>query len=292
MYAIPLATAIRSLVEAHHGGEPLEIYVLSDGFSAETRLKVSRSISEYDASIQWVSIDLTAFEHFSGLPYTSKMTYARIQIPYLLPSRIARVLYLDADLLVLDDVEKIWETDVEGCVLAAVVDQLDSQIKANQPGLERLPRVRDYFNAGVLFLDLSRWKEERISERAMEYLNENPSSFFADQDALNAVCDGLWKKLDPRWNFQACRVNNIADMSEAARPGIVHFVMGAKPWNAGVKNINAGFYDSFRSRTCFARNSRDKSVDFVLGAWCGLKIILKRNVLPQFVYKRLRPYPK
>jgi lipopolysaccharide biosynthesis glycosyltransferase len=279
---MPLATAIRSVVETYQGSQPLEIYVLSDGFSEVGRRKISHSILEYRASIQWVPIDLTAFHRFSTLPYISKMTYARLEIPNLLPHCISKALYLDADLLVLDDIEKVLETDLDGEVLAAVVDGLDSQIKASQRGLERQPRVRDYFNAGVLLIDLDRWREERISERALQYLNENPCTYFMDQDALNAVCDGLWKKLDPRWNFQKCSQKSIADSNELERPGIVHFVTDAKPWNAGIKNVNATFYDSFRSRTCFARSFPDKMHDLVLGAWCDLKRVLKRYIVPQF----------
>ncbi len=111
-------------------------------------------------------------------------------------------MYLDADILVLDDLESLWETDLEGAVVGAVLDGLDPKLKHGDPGFEEVPRVQDYFNSGVLLIDLGRWREERISERALELLINHPQSLFSDQDALNIVCDGRWKKLDPRWNFQ------------------------------------------------------------------------------------------
>ena len=55
----------------------------------------------------------------------------------------------------------------------------------------------------------------------------------------------------------------ISDLTGELRPGIVHFATSQKPWNASVRSLNASFYDSFRSRTCFARTPRDKLWDML-----------------------------
>ena len=276
-YAMPLATTFRSIVETNRKGWPLEFHVLSDGFSEEMRRRVLNSIPESSATIRWVPVDLTPFREFSTISYVSKMTYARFLISHMFKDDTSRVLYLDADLLVLDDLGPIWETNLEGAVLGAVLDGLDSQLKGGKPGLEKAPRVRDYFNAGVLLIDLDRWKKERISEKALEYLVRNPQSPYSDQDALNVACDTLWKKIDPRWNFQPYyEKKKISDMDPAERPGIVHFVTKAKPWNPSVPNLDARFYDGFRSRTCFARTTQDRLRDTLQGIWSRLKGRLRR----------------
>jgi lipopolysaccharide biosynthesis glycosyltransferase len=285
-YAMPLATAIRSLVEAYRGACTLEIYVLSDGIAEHTQEKVAHSLHGSTASIHWVPVDLAKYQKLSTLSYASKMTFARLEIPGLLPSSISRVLYLDADLLVLDGIEQIIHTDLHGNIVGAVVDGLDAQIKSKTAGLERLPHVGQYFNAGVLLIDLDRWREEQITERALQYLNENPSTPYADQDALNVVCDGRWKSLDQRWNFQNCRDTLIANTGLAARPGIVHFVMSAKPWNARVHNVNADVYDTFRARTGFARGRQEKYRDAMLRSWCGVKRFLKKSGIPQLLRRQ------
>jgi lipopolysaccharide biosynthesis glycosyltransferase len=275
-YAMPLATTLRSVVESDRSGRPLEFYVLCDDVPEGVRKKVFESLPKGSASIRWIEVDLGLFGQFSTMKYISKVTYARLLIPRLFPDTISRVLYLDIDLVVLDDLAPLWETDLEEAVVGAVRDELDSAIKGDMRGFDKVPRVREYFNAGVLLINLYRWRKERISEKALEYLALHPNSPFSDQDALNFACDGLWKKLDARWNFVAFRENTkISDLTGERRPGIVHFATSMKPWNASVLNVNASFYDSFRSRTSFGRTRTDKLRDMLLSVWFHIKGALR-----------------
>ena len=285
---MPLATTLRSIVESNASSWPLEFHLLSDGFSEDTRKRVFDSLPKGSASLRWLSVDMTPFREFETCSYISKMTYARFLIPNIFPDIVSRVLYLDADLLVLDDLGPLWEIDLAGVVVGAVLDNLDSQIKGNKPGVEGVPRVRDYFNAGVLLVNLEKWREERISEKALDYLVKNPKSPFSDQDALNVACDSLWKQLDPRWNFQEHYKNRIAELDPEHRPAIIHFVRNLKPWNASVISLNTSFYDAFRSRTCFARTYRDKLLDMVLRTWSRLKGVLKRYWVMQATWSAVR----
>lgn len=294
-YAMPLATTLRSIVEANQSSWPLEFHVLCDGFCGGTRKKVFNSLPMESALIRWTSVDMKLFEGFSSGQgpseasdkednYVSKMSYARLLIPRIIPETVSRVLYLDADVLVLDDLGPLWDTDLCGAVVGAVSDLFlhtayvangsDPQIeRANHPRYKDLPRVRDYFNAGVLVIDLDRWRENEISEKALEYLIRHSQSPHMDQDALNFVCDNLWKKLDSRWNFQDHHDKSLVE----CKAGIVHFVTRLKPWLASARSLNAGFYDSFRSRTCFSRTPSDKLLDSLLRLWGGVKNVVERR---------------
>jgi lipopolysaccharide biosynthesis glycosyltransferase len=288
-YAMPLATALRSIVEANHKRWPLDVHVLSDGFSEGTQRRVLSSLPKGSASIRWVPVDLGNFQEFSTLSYISKMTYARFLIPHIFQDTASRVLYLDADIIVLDDLEQLWETNLNGAVVGAVLDGLDTQLKNNKPGLENVPRVRDYFNAGVLLIDLDRWRKERISEKALEYLARNPLSPFSDQDALNVACDKLWKKMDPRWNLQDYyEKKRLSEMNLQQRPGIVHFVTREKPWDPRILHLNADFYDAFRSRTYFARTPQDKILAMVRQGWFNLKSVLRKYAFLRVIWERTR----
>ena len=271
MYAMQLATALRSVIETNHRRWPLDIHVLTDKFSDYARKKVIASLPPKSAFIRWVAADLEPYRKFATWEHISKVTFARLLIPGLFPETVSRVLYLDADLLVLDDLGPLWEADLEGAVVGAVLDELDPYIKNGTPGLEQMPRVPAYFNAGVLLIDLPRWRKERISERALEYLTQHPRAPFSDQDALNVACDGLWKRLDPRWNFQNHYETSISDMDRMEKPAVVHFVTSWKPWKPRSVSVNASFYDAFRSRTCFARTRREQLSDAVQTTWCRLK---------------------
>ncbi|RZN33405.1 glycosyltransferase family 8 protein [Bradyrhizobium sp. Leo121] len=270
-YAMPLATTLRSIVETDRSGEPLEFHVLADGLSERIRRRILDSLPHGSASIRWIEVDLGMFQEFSTISYISKITYARFLIPRIFPDTVSKVLYLDCDLLALDDLQALWATDLEGNVLGAVLDRLDSQIK-NQTVRLPVPRVRDYFNAGVLLIDLHQWRKAQIVETALDYLKRCPGSPYSDQDALNVACDGFWKKLDSRWNYLA--YNEKLDVSELAgehKPSIVHFTTWNKPWRPGVPNANAALYDSFRSRTRFPRNSMDRMEATLRIGWSHIK---------------------
>lgn len=287
-YAMPLATTLRSIAEANPKWWPLDLHVLSDGFSKDMERKVLESLPKGSATIRWIPVDVGLFQGFGMLPHTSKLTYARLLVSHVLPNAISRALYLDTDLLVLDDLTPVWKTNLEGFVVGAVLDRWDLRIKRSDPGLEDVPRVRDYFNAGVLLLDLKRWREERISEKAFEYLVQHPQTPFADQDALNVACDGRWIKLNPRWNFHDHRGKRILDMGPEERPGVVHFVGSAKPWNTSIPNVNASLYDAVRDRTCFASTSGQKVWYMVQDGWFCLKAVLRRYAVVRQVWKLIR----
>ncbi|MCK1607123.1 glycosyltransferase family 8 protein [Bradyrhizobium sp. 166] len=268
---MPLATTLRSIVDAARSSEPFEFHVLVDGLSERIRRRIFASLPHGSASIRWIEVDLETFRGFSTLSYISKATYARLLIPRIFPDSVSKVLYLDSDVLVLDDLRALLATDLEGNVVGAVLDGLDSELKTQTLRLP-VPRVQDYFNGGVLLIDLRQWRRAKISEAALEYLKRCPGSPFSDQDALNVACDGLWKRLDSRWNHLA--YNEKLDVSELAgehKPSIVHFTTWRKPWRAEASNANAALYDSFRSRTRFPRNSMDKMEDALRIGWSRIR---------------------
>ena len=45
--------------------------------------------------------------------------YQRLVAPDLLPTDVERVLYLDGDLLIRDQLDEIWETPLDGAIIAA-----------------------------------------------------------------------------------------------------------------------------------------------------------------------------
>jgi lipopolysaccharide biosynthesis glycosyltransferase len=284
-YAMPLATALRSIAEAKRAPDPLEVYILYNTFRDCTRRRVINSVLGTTLSINWIHVDLSRFEAYPTNSYISLTTFARLMIPELLPRNISKVLYLDADILVLDDLSELQHSNLNGAAVGAVLDRLDSRLKRGERlWTEGLPSVRNYFNAGVLMIDLDRWRADRISDRAFEYLRQHPYSPLSDQDALNVVCDGAWTQLDTRWNFLNDHNSLITGMPVLQRPAIIHFAGPMKPWQIGVRDPNARIYDRVRSRTFFARSKRDKAIDLLhaplrfleSGLWWQVKRQLRR----------------
>ena len=270
-YAMQLATALRSIVEANCRAWPVEAYILYDDFAQNIQARVVGSLPAGSASIHWVTMDLAPFQEFSGYKGFSKIFYSRLLIPRMFPAAIARVLYLDTDILVLDDLEPLCQMDLEGALLGAALDGLSTKVGIGDRASEGLPQVQDYFNSGVLLMDLNQWRTEGIAEKALEYLSTNGKSRFPDQNALNVVCEGRWKQMDRRWNYQDHYQTRVSSLPPDQRPAIVHFVTDGKPWKANALSVNARLYDSFRTRTRFAKSNSERVVDMLVRSWSGIK---------------------
>ena len=297
-YAMPLATTLRSITESNRRSWPLEIYILHDGFSPELQKKIADSLPndgpgmESSAVLNWVYIEVNRFAGFAtgalreSTKHISNMAYARLLIPEILPVFIPRALYLDVDLLVLEDLRPLWETDLGENVVGAVSDfdlhttyldqGFDPEFKrANHPDCKGLPSVPDYFNSGVLLFNLDRWRKEGITEKAFAYSRSHTCTPIVDQDALNVACNGRWKKLEGRWNIQDHRHRKMT----REEGGIVHFVTGFKPWLATSRSPSAGLYDYYRERTLFNRTPLEKVQDILIRLGTGIRNVLKRGGL-------------
>jgi lipopolysaccharide biosynthesis glycosyltransferase len=280
-YAMPLATTLRSMVESNTAHWPIEIHVLVEHFPQQLRQRVKSSLPAGSATIRWIDADLTRYSHLSATAGVTRplprITYARLLLPQVLPARAPRALYLDADILVLQDLGALWQADLKGTSVGAVLDGMDSARRGGAPAFAQVPRVRRYFNAGVLLMDLDRCRARGLAESAHRFLQAHPWSPYADQDALNVACDGDWLELDHKWNHQTIyHPVSLGHLPADRLPGIAHFVTGNKPWKASVLSPHAGYYDGFRSRTLFARTRGERLRDGAAAGWARAKTILKR----------------
>jgi len=217
----------------------LTIYVVDDGLDSDSRLRITASLPAHVA-VNWITPERAGFV---DLPLWGRMTiatYDKIMLGRWLPESVERALWLDCDLMVLCDLAQLWKLDhKQHCVLAV------------QDGLVRTHGARfgvaghremgiddgaEYFNAGVMLIDVARWRREDIAGRALAYLRENRRRvFFWDQEALNAVLAGHWGKLDSRWNWSpgleyADRTSASEIGARASLPRIIHFTGSLKPW--------------------------------------------------------------
>ncbi len=237
-YAMPLAVMGRSLLENHRSNRLLSLKVIDGGISSANRERIERSwagATIYPARWEWVT---PVFGEISSLPVWGRvpaLTYARLFLDsYFEPACDGRVVLLDSDTLVLGDLGELQDSSLDEAIIGACVDPFIPTVSSvdGLPGIvrRRLPDHAPYFNAGIMVVDLRRWREERVGERALEYIERLHRRLRQyDQDALNAVMAGRWKKLDGSWNTQP-RTPNALGIPLPEQPRIVHFSGRLKPW--------------------------------------------------------------
>lgn len=251
-----LAVALWSLL-AHNRRHDIEVHLITGlrDATAETRLRASL------ASFEPVRLEIHEFtwpekHSWHTSEHITAETYTRLHCPQVLDGAIDKVLYLDADLLVVDDLGPLWATDVSDVALAAAPDPYGE----DRDQALGLPPGAIYFNAGVLLINLARWRAEGLTERLSAYIREQgPRLRQHDQDALNALLHDRIRVLDLRWNLQARALHphraaavHRPDLRRAARqPGIIHFASSRKPWIFSVAIPHRALYRRYLRRTAW-----------------------------------------
>lgn len=116
--------------------------------------------------------------------HVSKTSLLKYYIAQALPD-LDKVLYLDSDVLVLHDLNELYQTNIEGKYLAAVKDP--SWFFENTHVLElNLEKRGFYFNAGVMLMNLKKIREDNLLAKLEDYTNNNFRTYM-DQDAFNVV---------------------------------------------------------------------------------------------------------
>ena len=142
--------------------------------------------------------------------YDSRSVYYRLLINRFIETTVSKVLYIDIDILVLGDVRQLIDIDMRDKTLGAVYDPMSWRkdcIDGNvflKPCNRKLDTVKinesNYFNSGVLLINLERWRNDAIDTKSIDFIKAyNP--LIIDQDTLNAITkDNI--NLDWSWNFQ------------------------------------------------------------------------------------------
>jgi lipopolysaccharide biosynthesis glycosyltransferase len=177
------------------------------------------------------------FHHVASWPsHLTAASLLRLRLPSVLDG-IDRVIYLDCDLVVLNDITTLYDTDLLDLPLAACLDfWLTGAPPFAPPGWDvgewhkflsevvGLADWRTYFNAGVLVMDLNRFRNTGLVHAAEQFLERTSyKTPFVDQEALNHVIDGAFVRLDSRWNVLAALGHS--------NPWIIHYAGPNKPWS-------------------------------------------------------------
>lgn len=283
-YARHMCVMLVSMLENASRPEHCHICVIDGGIKPETRKTIKEEVEKRKGIISFLDIDGSVYRDYPMSQNLTVAAYYRISIPELLSDSVKKVIYLDCDLIVKEDILNLWHFPLNGKHLAAVQDLSNSSHLTSG-----VPRHK-YFNSGVLLIDLEKWRRDGIAEKVHEYLNAHPEKIqFPDQCALNGVLFESWERLPLRWNHQSgvyrssrkrFRHFTAEEIKEARwNPGIIHYIGTSKPWKYPCFHPLADEYHYYLNRT----------------AWAGAKIegrspgaFLSWSLKPKLLKKYLR----
>lgn len=198
-YSGLLAASLLSLLEHNTNISELNIYVFDDGLKQESKDKLYQVVTPFGRNIQYLRVPTT--EELTGVTFQSQRWSStmilRLYVASLFPAEIERIIFLDCDILVLDSLQALWDTDLEGCYLAGVQECSGDKRKANLG----LPPQANYINAGVEVIDLKRLRQSDAEARYTAFLKKaNGYIPEVEQGTVNACISEHIKLIHPRWN--------------------------------------------------------------------------------------------
>lgn len=237
------ATGVRSCLDRDAGD--LHVHLFHDQpIAGADRGRLADMIRAAGAEVSWQAVEpeRLAMLPSKGPALGSRTSWIRVLLPELLPG-VDKVIYLDADTLVLQTLSDLWSTDLRGAPLGAVANVVEPARDGHIRELGLEP-AGAYFNAGVLLMDLETMRRAGAVGRLTAFVAANRERLiWFDQDALNVTFAGSWHPLHPRWNAQnsfwtwgewASRVFEAGPLTEAkSAPAIIHFEGPSicKPWH-------------------------------------------------------------
>jgi lipopolysaccharide biosynthesis glycosyltransferase len=265
-YALCLATMLHSLEHHLRRYKTIQVVVLYTALKASNRRKIIATLNKKRISLTWIRVDDNRVRCLTTSQRISKATYYRLLIEEALPE-CPRVLYLDCDLVINNDIGLLWDERLDGALLLAVPQvSPDASTASSKRGLPSykdlgIPPDTKLFNAGVLSIDLSAWRQHRISERIIEYLHRyNDKVLWWDQDGLNAILHSEWRMLDYRWNVMTsifryfdCWKDSPFERAQyydiITHPFIIHYNSSSKPWNGDYNLPYKEYFFRYLDRT-------------------------------------------
>lgn len=261
-YSMGLAAMGYSLGASHRGQRRIELVILDGGISEETKAKLHESWRDMDMTIRWMTPDVSAIEHLPLKFWFTRATYLRLLIPDLLPQTLNKAIYMDCDVLVLKDIEELWNVELGEHPIGAVQDMKLPNFGKAFLSLDGLPPAdTPYYHSGMLLMNLQKWRERDLTKKIIQFIEDHSATIrWIDQDGINAVLAHSCLPLDPRWNVSIESFTDAWEKSPFDRdtftslttnPSIVHFATRSKPWHAECKHPKTPLFFQFLDNTAW-----------------------------------------
>lgn len=254
-YAQHTAVAMASVLVNTIVPQKIQFYLIDDEIQQENKEKITKTVKNLGGNIEFIKIKNSKLEDCYVSGELSRASYFRLDIANILDESIEKIIYLDCDLLVYDDIEKMWQLDMGEKPVAATCDlgiMASARVRKQKNKFIGLPVDAPYFNAGVLIMNLKKWRDGNYAEAiiALATQNKYPNH---DQDALNKFFMNNWQEIPLRWDVIPpvfnlfLKIVTKPDLRKKAieaklNPAIFHYAGGYKPWEY---EIHDGFNDKY-----------------------------------------------
>ena len=210
-YSKFVGTSMTSIFE--NTSADVTVHILHDNtLTVDNRDKFVYVAGRYNQQVKFYNVEESCKQEITNLKHMfpkeslerfSIGTAFRLFAPKIIANNIDKIIYLDCDVIVNLDIKEMWQIELDNKPLAAVLEWEDSRI--SQQGLQicrdGLVKGEDYFNAGVIIINLSRWRTDNSQmQKKLTFITNNPKYHLFDQDFLNYCFSTQYLKLPSKFN--------------------------------------------------------------------------------------------
>lgn len=243
-YVVPTYIVCKTLVDSRNADTEYEIIIMDIGLTEEDKEKLNLLQMENEGvSLRVLPVSTEDMRNY-GFDKTDRWplaTYIKFIIADVLTD-YEKIIYLDGDMLVCQDLNPLYQTDITDVYLGAVRDRL-YDVEAHEKRL-RIAKGR-YFNTGCMLLNLVKMREDAFSKKCIEAKQNDTTLGLADQDAYNVVCRNRVLMLPMKYNFyiqylgmqesieyfrEQC-ICTYVNKDEMRKDVAVIHMIGDRPWN-------------------------------------------------------------
>ena len=235
-----------------------DVYLLHRDIPAAALERLARELDALGYTLLPIAVDGSLFDAAKVTKQYPQEMYYRLLAGRLLPERVHRALYLDPDILVINPIDALLDIDLGGKLFAAASHSGKAEL-AGGVNRVRLGTEHDYYNSGVLLMDLDACRREIVPEDVFGYVREHAGELLLpDQDVLNALYGGRILPLDDAvWNYDARNYSSylVKSLGEAdvrwvmSHTAILHFCGREKPWKPHYRHRFGALYLHYMSLT-------------------------------------------
>jgi len=252
-FGVYLSVAAQSLIENSSPEHEYLLIIFDCGIAAEDLAVLERQLAphkNFSLTVKPVAEYLESQGARVKKPELMKSPamLGRLMIPDLCAG-CDKVIYADMDMVFNRDMAELMQVDLGEYYLAAVPD-IDEEVKR----FRRDPQQNErnvYINSGLMLINVKAWREHKLADKALQFLQSGDNWAFFDQDAINAVCKGHILILDAKWNCLLTSFGwyrrNIQELAALRLPyldgilrsfaeacqadkKVIHWIGWSKPW--------------------------------------------------------------
>ena len=260
-----VGAGIISVLENNKEANSINFYIISSGISEKNKIELTNLVKKYGRFIK--IIELGNINDYFDFQFDTNgwnpIVLARLLLDKILPNDINRIIYLDGDTIVRGNIEDLWNIDLNNKTIGMSIEPTIDKKRIEVLNLGMHP----YCNAGVLLIDLKRFRKISAGKKIIEFYKKYDGKLFAnDQDAINGALKDEIFVISPKYNYynifyqypyyflkRIMKPKKYIDKSvflEAkSNPAIIHYLGEERPWREGNTHKYKHDYEKYLSMT-------------------------------------------